>query len=441
MKKYRIPVIAVCALLSTLFIVQISTSQTRFSDKYKGAVEEQRKIARRDISEVKKLISDIQKQIKANHWQFKVGMTEAIKHQIEDITGLQRPANLESQARSQNSIAEKKLSQLVQNRKKSQPGHVRSNFFFFADEDDFYYDRPEKQPEPAATDLAVKRGENSRVLGENWDEAPAGDDIARKDDVPAEIIDNKKKDDIPKVEPPSQQEDTSGIGFIANPDSSAFNWRDKKRVTSIRHQQTCGSCWAFTTVSVLEASYKIQTNKDLDFSEQQIVDCATGNDGRRAGSCNGGWYGSAFESLQRNGAVLENLSPYRNKDGFCSGFAPSNYKVATWAYVVPNAGTPSPRDLKKAIAKYGPVATACKVTPAFQGYTGGVFDEHTRLNGSNDVNHAVVIEGWDDTRGRGAWLLRNSWGTGWGDNGYMWIEYQCNGIGFGSAWVVADTQR
>ncbi|MBP7585441.1 MAG: hypothetical protein KBA61_15475, partial [Spirochaetes bacterium] len=364
------------------------------------------------------------------------------KHQIEDITGLKSPTNLESQARNQNSIADKSLDQLVERKKKSQPASVRSNFFFFTDEEDFFF-TPKKKKATTVDDLTAKRTENRNILGEGWETLPddSGSDIARKDDIPEPIIEPKKKEEVPKVEPPAEQEDTSGIGFIANPDAPAFNWRDKKRVTPIRHQYTCGSCWAFTTIGVLESSYKIQTNKDYDFSEQQIVDCATGNDGRRAGSCNGGWYGSAFESLQRNGAILDSMSPYKNKDGFCSGTSPSNYKIATWAYVVPNAGTPSIKDMKRAIAKYGPVATACKVTPAFQGYTGGVFDEHTSMYGANDVNHAVVVEGWDDSKGRGAWLLRNSWGTGWGDNGYMWIEYQCNGIGFGAAWVVADTQR
>ncbi len=441
MKKFTIPAVLFFAFFAFLLMTRTTTPQSRLGSQFKAAVEEQRKTSMRDINEVKKLIKDIQKQIKDNHWQFRVGMTEAIKHQIEDITGLKAPSNLKSQATKQNSRSNSELDSMVRQRKKSQPANVQSSFLFLIDEASFFFDRPSKKKDPVQTDLAVKRGENRSILGDNWDEIPADERIARKDDIAPEIIDQKKDSIPPPVEPPIQEEDTSGIGFIADPDSSAFNWRDKKRVTPIRHQQTCGSCWAFTTVSVLEASYKIQTNKDTDFSEQQIVDCAVDRSGRRAGSCNGGWYGAAFESLQKNGAVLENIVPYRNRDGICSGFTPSNYKIATWAYVVPNAGTPSPRDMKKAIAKYGPVATACKVTPAFQGYTGGVFDEHTSMYGANDVNHAVVVEGWDDTKGRGAWLLRNSWGKEWGENGYMWIEYQCNGIGFGAAWVVADVQR
>ncbi len=440
MKKFIIPAITLFALFATFFSVKNLEPQTRLSDKYKAAVEEQRKIGRRDIQEVKKMISDLQKQIKQNHWQFRVAMNDAIQQEIENITGLKRPANLEAQAKSQNAQADKTLSKMVQNRKGSQPA-LKSDFLYLIDDASSFFPRRRAKPAPSATDLSVKRNQNNDILGGDWMDFRRDPDYAKKDEVPAEIID-PKKDDIPSVEPPDEIiEDTSGIGFIADPDAPAFNWRDKKRVTAIRHQQTCGSCWSFTAVAVLEASYKIQTNKDLDLSEQHILDCGKDNRGQRAGSCNGGWYGQAFEFMQSTGSILESVSPYKNKDGYCGSYSPSSYKIATWAFLRPNAGTPSVREMKQAIAKYGPLATACKVTNAFQGYMGGVFDEHTRLSGSNDVNHAVVIEGWDDSKGRGAFLLRNSWGTRWGESGYMWIEYECNGIGFGAAWVVANTQK
>lgn len=439
MKKYSVLFIALMIITGILLTYRISAPQSRLSDSFKSAIEEQRKVSKRDIAEVKKIIEDLRKQIKENHWQFRVGITEAVKHQIEDITGLKAPSGLANDAKLRSSAAPSELSAFAKKKSASQPAKVqRGGFTFLIDEAEFYFNPPAKRTDPKTTDLAVKREENRRVLGADWETIPRDEQISKKEEI--EIVDNKKKEEVPSVAPP-QEEDNLPIGYMADPSSPAFNWRDKKKVTPIRHQYTCGSCWAFTTIALLEASYKIQTNKDYDFSEQQIVDCAVDNAGRRAGSCNGGWYGSAFESLQRNGAVLENMLPYKNRDGMCAGFSPSNYKIATWAYVIPNAGTPNPIDIKKALVRYGPIATACKVTPAFQAYTGGVFDEHTRLVGSNDVNHAVVIEGWDDTKGRGSWLLRNSWGKDWGDGGYMWIEYQCNGIGFGAAWVVADTQK
>ncbi len=439
MKKYSILFFALITISGILLTYRNSAPQSRFSDSFKSAVEEQRKVSKRDIAEVKKIIEDLRKQIKKNHWQFRVDITEAVKHEIEDITGLKAPSNLLNDAKLRSSAASSELNTLAKKRSASRPAKVqRGGFIFLIDEAEFYFNPPAKRTDPKTSDLAAKREENHRVLGEDWETIPQDEQISKKDEV--EIVDNKKKEEVPSVAPP-QEDDTLPIGYMADPSSPAFNWRDKKKVTPIRHQYTCGSCWAFTTIALLEASYKIQTNKDYDFSEQQIVDCAIDNAGRRAGSCNGGWYGSAFESLQKNGAVLENMLPYKNRDGMCAGFSPSNYKIATWSYVIPNAGTPNPIDIKKALVRYGPIATACKVTPAFQAYRAGVFDEHTMLAGSNDVNHAVVIEGWDDTKGRGSWLLRNSWGKDWGDDGYMWIEYQCNGIGFGAAWIIADTQK
>jgi len=75
---------------------------------------------------------------------------------------------------------------------------------------------------------------------------------------------------------------------------------------------------------------------------------------------------------------------------------------------------------------YGPISTAVCVGPSFQSYTGGVFE----TDECTEVNHAVVLTGWDDTQGNnGVWILRNSWGTGWGEDGYMRIGYGISGVG------------
>jgi cathepsin L len=95
--------------------------------------------------------------------------------------------------------------------------------------------------------------------------------------------------------------------------------------------------------------------------------------------------------------------------------------------------------MKEAIAKYGAIATSVKVTPAFQAYAGGIFDEHTRVSGQKDVNHAVTIVGWDDNKR--AYLVENSWGPRWGDKGFIWVEYGCNNIGYGASWVVVSLEE
>ena len=75
------------------------------------------------------------------------------------------------------------------------------------------------------------------------------------------------------------------------------------------------------------------------------------------------------------------------------------------------------------------------VTDLFQNYTNGVFNEIPSNYASPTSNHAIVIVGWDDAKG--AWLMKNSWGTNWGENGYMWIKYGSNNIGRRAAWVIA----
>jgi cathepsin L len=93
--------------------------------------------------------------------------------------------------------------------------------------------------------------------------------------------------------------------------------------------------------------------------------------------------------------------------------------------------------LKEAICTYGSVSVCVNATPLFQNYAGGVFFEQASDNNNPSINHAVVLIGWDDSKG--AWLLRNSWGMNWGITGYCWIKYNSNNIGYGSIWCLAKT--
>jgi cathepsin L len=98
---------------------------------------------------------------------------------------------------------------------------------------------------------------------------------------------------------------------------------------------------------------------------------------------------------------------------------------------------PSKQEIKAALCQYGPLSVAVDADENFVAYAGGVFQgfasqpEDTKAQ----VNHAINIIGWDD--GKGAWLIRNSWGDDWGEKGYMWIDYNSNNIGFAAAWVLA----
>ncbi len=426
MKSPRI-LIYITALIIIIFSISTTSNSQSGSDRYRKDVEIQRDSAARDLNKVREEIDQIKKMIKEKHLKFRVDMTDAIKQRIQDITGLKRPLRLEYEASKQKTIGELRLKEYMSRRSKKLHNKVRGEAPSISEDEEYQF-KPDEGTEPIE-DNSSSRNDNAFQEKDSTDRSITGEEekiVPPSADADKSIKQDEKKD----------------VGFLANPSQAAFNWRDVNKLTPIRHQKTCGSCWAFTSVAILEASYKIQVNRAYDLSEQYLVDCAVDNEGQRAGSCDGGWYGGAFESMQRYGAAEEAISPYRNANSSCPGLRGTSYKVAAWGFIKNDGGVPGIDEMKKAITKYGAIATCVKVTPAFQGYVGGIFDEHTRLSAPNDVNHAIVIVGWDDTKGaRGSYLLRNSWGPKWGENGYMWIEYGCNGVGFGAAWAVADVQK
>ncbi|KIG12744.1 peptidase C1A, papain [Enhygromyxa salina] len=213
---------------------------------------------------------------------------------------------------------------------------------------------------------------------------------------------------------------------MCSPSASAFSWGDS--LGPIRNQGACGSCWAFAAVSTLEASNAIINGAKPDLAEQHALSCSGG------GSCYGGWYTPIYEWLGggKDGLQTEQSVPYQASDNKCSANGKTAYEVETWGWVDPVATMPKVADIKSAMCKYGAITAAVAATPAFIAYSGGTFDEKSNAN----VNHAVVLVGWDDDRG--AWLMRNSWGTNWGEDGYMWIAYGSNRIGEYAAWAMVE---
>jgi cathepsin L len=215
-----------------------------------------------------------------------------------------------------------------------------------------------------------------------------------------------------------------------SPAAERWDWRDRGKVTPVRDEGPCGSVWAFATIAAFESSDAIRNNtpsSDIDASEQHLLNCSG------AGSCDGGWW--AFDYLIAHGVTTERRLPYRAEKQQCEEIAGS-YRAVAWGYVGDGAAVvPSVPDLKKALCESGPLAVAVRVTPRFTNYRSGVFDE----NDPGPVNHAVLLVGWDDKKGaKGAWIVKNFWGTGWGQDGYMDIAYGSNSIGYGAAWVRAS---
>ena len=219
----------------------------------------------------------------------------------------------------------------------------------------------------------------------------------------------------------------------------SYDWRDNNGVTPIKNQGNCGSCWAFGTVGILESAIKIETGSTVDLSEQWLVSC-----NKDGWGCNGGWWAHKYHAgtvgkCSGTGAVLEANFPYGASNKPCNGpyqhsylLVDSNQDGSSWKFVGKQNSVPSVDQIKQAIYDNGPVAVAIYVDSAFQAYTGGVFNS----NKDGRVNHAVILVGWDDTQGKdGVWLLKNSWGTNWGENGYMRIEYGCNNVGYAANYI------
>ena len=217
---------------------------------------------------------------------------------------------------------------------------------------------------------------------------------------------------------------------------TSFDWRAQGLVTTIRDQGSCGSCWAFATVGVMEAAIKIQGGGDVNLSEQYLVSCNNSNY-----SCSGGWWAHAYHinryiSPQTEaGAVLESAFPYTASNSSCSQAFSHPYKLTNWVSVAGDYSIASVDQIKNAIYNYGPVASAICVGSSFNAYRGGVFstDETSTCNGG--INHAIVLTGWDDATQ--TWVLRNSWGSSWGENGgYMRIKWGTSMVGYAANYVL-----
>ncbi|XP_063138486.1 cathepsin S isoform X1 [Rattus norvegicus] len=196
------------------------------------------------------------------------------------------------------------------------------------------------------------------------------------------------------------------------PDS--VDWREKGCVTNVKYQGSCGSCWAFSAVGALEGQLKLKTGKLVSLSAQNLVDCSTeekyGNKG-----CGGGFMTEAFQYIIDNGGIDSEASyPYKAMDEKCH-YDPKNRAATCSRYIELPFG--DEEALKEAVATKGPVSVGIDAShSSFFLYQSGVYDDPSC---TENVNHGVLVVGYGTLDGKDYWLVKNSWGLHFGDQGYI----------------------
>ncbi|XP_059438997.1 low-temperature-induced cysteine proteinase-like [Corylus avellana] len=199
---------------------------------------------------------------------------------------------------------------------------------------------------------------------------------------------------------------------------STLDWRNKGIVTPIKDQGSCGSCWAFSSTGAIEGINALDTGDLISLSEQELVDCDSTNEG-----CEGGYMDYAFEWVISNGGIdTESDYPYTGVDGTCNTTKEGNKAVSIDGYE--DVGESDSALLCATVQQ--PISVGIDgSTWDFQLYTSGIYDGDCSGD-PDEIDHAVLIVGYGSEDGEDYWIVKNSWGTEWGMEGYIYIRRNTN---------------
>lgn len=197
------------------------------------------------------------------------------------------------------------------------------------------------------------------------------------------------------------------LSKVVAPES--WDWREKGAITEVKNQGACGSCWAFSTTGTVEGAYFIQNQEQKLFSEQYLVDCDNNGDF----GCNGGEMTNALTYISQFGIPEEKNYPYKARDQKCrKDIKGEFFKISGWKSVNQNA-----KDWMKA-SFTAPLAIGIEADE-IRFYKSGVFDDHRC---GKELDHGVLLVGYgvaEDRHQTPYWIVKNSWGLTWGDEGYI----------------------
>eukprot|EP00163_Fabomonas_tropica_P001752 TRINITY_DN112_c0_g1_i1.p1 TRINITY_DN112_c0_g1~~TRINITY_DN112_c0_g1_i1.p1 ORF type:complete len:331 (+),score=118.58 TRINITY_DN112_c0_g1_i1:115-1107(+) len=193
-----------------------------------------------------------------------------------------------------------------------------------------------------------------------------------------------------------------------------FDWRTKGAVTEVKNQGQCGSCWSFSTTGNLEGQWFIKHGNLTSLSEQNLVDCDKVDQ-----ACNGGLPSNAYQFLEKEGGIdTEAEYPYISGDGQSEQ---CKYNAATKAAATVSGWTALPKNedqLAAWLAKNGPISIAINAG-WMQTYSSGIANPW--FCNPKELDHAVLLVGYGTENGKPFWIIKNSWGAAWGEQGYCRI--------------------
>jgi len=211
------------------------------------------------------------------------------------------------------------------------------------------------------------------------------------------------------------------------------DWVKAGAVTPIKNQGQCGSCWSFSTTGSVEGAVKIASGKLISLSEQQLVDCSTaqGNQG-----CNGGLMDDAFQYIISNGGLTtEGGYPYTaTGPNTCDVTTPLASTIGNYCDV--NSGD---ENALAAAVTAGPVSVAIEADQScFQFYSSGIMSDPSC---GTQLDHGVLAVGYDAIGGVEYWNVKNSWGTSWGNEGYIYLGKKVSGQPLGVCGIASEPSQ
>jgi cathepsin L len=228
----------------------------------------------------------------------------------------------------------------------------------------------------------------------------------------------------PNSSPSSETLSLSSMEDLAsNEDLGSLNYAEGHCVTPVKSQGGCGSCWAFTATGAMESAYCKRTGVLVSLSEEQLVNCV-----KESAGCDGGWMHYAYNYVKAEGGISTDDSyPYRAgtllTESECEA-DPARFINMTLTYMHLRFGDDA--NLLKALKTIGPISVAVSVANGFYRYSSGVMDPREACGPR--MNHAVLLVGYgvDEQTKLPYWLLKNSWGTSWGEDGYFRLNRKVN---------------